>query len=80
MWTIRPELMADQLRGQFNVCETVIYKIVTIKSEKLTSLKIPASVLSQNGRLPQSKIYVMTPMLQTSDSGPDFRFRTSGAT
>lgn len=47
---------------------------------KNTSLKIPSSVLSQKGRRPQSKMYVITPILQTSDSGPDFRFNTSGAT
>jgi hypothetical protein len=45
-----------------------------------TSLKMPASVFSQNGRLPHSKMYVMTPILHASDSGPDFLFNTSGAT
>lgn len=47
---------------------------------KVTSLKIPSSVLSQKGRLPHNRIYVITPILQTSDSGPDLRLSTSGAT
>lgn len=41
---------------------------------------MPSSVLPQKGRRPQSKMNVITPMLHTSDSGPDLRFNTSGAT
>lgn len=66
----------------------MIYRKFNIKKKgnsecnknSVTSLKIPSSVLSQNGRLPQSNMYVITPILHTSDSGPDFRFNTSGAT
>lgn len=45
-----------------------------------TALKIPDSVRAQNGRLPHSRIYAITPILHTSASVVYDLCKTSGAT
>lgn len=72
----------------FENLKMIIFSLLAKEKKKIkyifqcsnTSLNIPSSVLSQNGRRPQSRMYVITPILHTSDSGPDLRFNTSGAT